>query len=64
MNRPGGYRDLGSARLGTIGEGHWHAAKGEFSYIEDDLDDLSYNSTDLELTAATGRHHWSGRRRP
>jgi hypothetical protein len=51
----GGYRDLGAARLGTIGEGHWHAAAGEFSYIEFNLDDITYNSTDLELTTATGR---------
>jgi hypothetical protein len=52
----GGYRDLGSARLGTIGEGHWHAAAGEFAYIEFDLDDITYNCADLELTAATERH--------
>jgi hypothetical protein len=50
----GGYRDLGSARLGTIGEGHWHAAAGEFSYIEFDLSDITYNATDLDHPSAGG----------
>ena len=46
------YRDLGSARLGTIGEGHWHAADGEFAYLEFDLDDITYNAADLDHPSA------------
>ena len=49
------YRDLGSARLGTMGEGHWHAADGEFAYLEFDLDDITYNAADLDHpTAVSG----------
>jgi hypothetical protein len=42
-----GYRALGSWRLGTIGEGHWHAPDGEFAYLEYRLDDITYNAADL-----------------
>ena len=38
-----GYRDIGSRRVGTIGEGHWHAPDGEFAYLEFDLDQIAYN---------------------
>jgi len=48
------YRDLGSARLGTVGEGHWHAADGEFAYLEFDLDDIIYNVADLDGSSAVG----------
>ena len=42
-----GYRTLGSWRLGTIGEGHWHAADGEFAYLEYRLDDITYDVNGL-----------------
>ena len=42
-----GYRELGPTRLGTIGEGHWHAPDGEFAYLEYSLDDITYNATDV-----------------
>jgi hypothetical protein len=50
-----GYRKLCISRLGTIGEGHWHAPNGEFAYLEYHLDDITYNAADLRLTPTTGR---------
>ena len=49
-----GYRALGSCRLGTIGEGHWHAPGGEFAYLEYNLDDVTYNAADLSQLPTTG----------
>lgn len=37
------YRDIDSRRLGTIGQAHWHAPEGEFTYLEFDLDHIAYN---------------------
>ena len=48
------YRDLGSARLGTIGEAHWHTTDGEFAYLEFDLDAITYNTADLDHPGAAG----------
>lgn len=42
-----GYRALGPSRLGTIGEGRWHAPGGEFAYLEFRLDDITHNAPDL-----------------
>lgn len=42
-----GYHEFGSSRLGTMGEGHWHAPNGEFAYIEYHLDEIAYNAADL-----------------
>ncbi len=48
-----GYRSLGAARLGTLGEAHWHAPDGEFAYLEYHLDDITYNAAGLgELSTA------------
>lgn len=49
-----GHRQLGPARLATIGEGHWHAADGEYAYLEYDLDAIAYNAADLDHGAASG----------
>jgi hypothetical protein len=49
-----GYRALGFWRLGTIGEGHWHAPDGEFAYLEYNLDDVTYNAADLSQPSTTG----------
>lgn len=48
-----GYRSLGATRLGTVGEGRWHAPDGEFAYIEYRLDDITYNAAELDEPAAT-----------
>lgn len=45
-----GYRNIGASRLGTIGEGHWHAPDGEFAYLEYRLDQIAYNPADLGAT--------------
>ena len=39
------YRDFGSRRLATRGEGRWHttAPHGQFAYLEYTLDDITYN---------------------
>ena len=50
-----GYRDLGSWHLGNRGEGHWHAPDGEFSYLEYNLDGITYNARDLHQPRRTGR---------
>ena len=42
-----GYRALGPSRLGTIGEGRWHAPGDEFAYLEFRLDDITYDAPDL-----------------
>jgi len=49
-----GYRKLSSWRLGTNGEGHWHAPEGEFAYLEYRLDDITYNAADLGQPHTTG----------
>ncbi|MEO5900752.1 MAG: DUF6544 family protein, partial [Ilumatobacteraceae bacterium] len=49
-----GYRILGASRLGTVGEGHWHAPEGEFAYLEYCLDDITYNPADLRQPSTTG----------
>lgn len=41
-----GYRQVGSRRLGTVGEGHWHTPSGEFTYLEYDLDNITYDAAD------------------
>lgn len=40
------YRTVGSRRVGTQGEGRWHAPKpeGEFAYLEFNLDQITYNT--------------------
>ena len=50
-----GYRALGPWRLGTVGEGHWHAPEGEFAYLEFHLDNIIYNAADLRPPSTTGR---------
>jgi hypothetical protein len=42
-----GYREMGASHLGTIGEGHWHALDGEFTYLEYNLDAITYNAANL-----------------
>ena len=37
------YRSVGHRRLGTKGEGHWHAPDGEFAYLEYNLDEITYS---------------------
>jgi hypothetical protein len=37
------YRDFGSARLMSRGEGVWHPASGEFAYLQFDLLEIAYN---------------------
>jgi hypothetical protein len=46
------YRSIGSRRVGTVGEGRWHAPDpdGEFAYLEFHIDDIAYN-----VVAATFR---------
>jgi hypothetical protein len=41
----GAYRTIGARRVATHGEGRWHAPEpeGEFSYVELDVDDVTYN---------------------
>lgn len=41
-----GYRNVDSRRLGTNGEGRWHAPEpeGEFAYLEFHLDEITYNA--------------------
>ena len=48
------YRRIGAGRLGTIGEGRWHAPDGEFSYLEYHLDDITYNAANLEQPLKAG----------
>lgn len=50
-----GYREVGLRRLGTVGEGHWHAPDGEFAYLEYNLDDITYNKA--EVRAGNDDHH-------
>ena len=40
------YRTMDSRRVGTHGEGRWHAPKpeGEFAYLEFNLDQITYNT--------------------
>ena len=44
----GRYRILDARRVGTHGEGRWHAPQpeGEFAYLELDLDGITYNAGD------------------
>lgn len=37
------YRTLDGRRVMTYGEARWHAPEGEFSYLEFELDDISYD---------------------
>jgi hypothetical protein len=39
----GDYRDFGSHRLMTKGEGIWHAPAGEYSYVRFNIDAIDYN---------------------
>ena len=39
------YREFGSHRLMSRGEGIWHAAVGDYSYLRFDLDEIEYNVT-------------------
>jgi hypothetical protein len=41
----GGYRTIGHRRIATHGEGRWHAPdpEGEFTYIEFNVDHMTYN---------------------
>jgi uncharacterized protein DUF6544 len=39
----GDYREFGSHRLMARGEGIWHAAAGDYSYLRFDLDAIEYN---------------------
>ena len=39
----GDYREFGSHRLMTRGEGIWHAPAGDYSYLRFDLDAIEYN---------------------
>jgi hypothetical protein len=48
------YRNFGSRRLGTIAEAHWHPPGGEFAYLEYNLDDITYNTTDLTPAPTAG----------
>jgi hypothetical protein len=38
-----GYRQFGSVRLPSGGEGRWHEPQGDYSYIELTLDEVRYN---------------------
>jgi hypothetical protein len=42
------YRTIDSRRVGTRGEGRWHAPEpeGEFAYLEFNLDQITYNTGD------------------
>jgi hypothetical protein len=48
-----GYHKLGSSYLGTIGEARWNAPEGEFAYLEFNLDDITYNATDIRQPKRT-----------
>jgi hypothetical protein len=56
----GGYRTIGSRRIATRGEGHWHAPdpEGEFPYIEFNVDHITYNTRTLPI-ASTHTHRAS-----
>jgi len=47
------YRTIDSRRVGTHGEGRWHAPKpeGEFAYLEFNLDQITYNTGTHQLRA-------------
>lgn len=53
------YRTLGTRRLATHGEGHWHTTdpKGQYTYLEYDLDAITCNprTTPAELTLDPAR---------
>jgi len=63
----GSYRDIDDRRVMSFGEGRWHAPapEGEFTYVEFELDDISYN-TDPEafLAARTRRARRAGAATP
>jgi hypothetical protein len=37
------YREFGSVRLASRGEGRWHEPGGDYAYIDVELDDVEYN---------------------
>jgi hypothetical protein len=39
----GAYRRFGHVRLASRGQGRWRAAEGEYSYIELEIDEVSYD---------------------
>jgi hypothetical protein len=51
----GRYRTIGQRRIATNGEGRWHAPdpEGEFTYIEFNVDHITYNPV-TPLTPTTG----------
>lgn len=38
-----GYRDFGSHRLMSHGEGIWHAAAGDYAYLRFEVEAIEYN---------------------
>ena len=42
-----GYDDIGPRRIGTIGEGRWHPAEGQYTYLEFNLDHSTYNTDNV-----------------
>jgi hypothetical protein len=49
------YRAVGSRRVCTNGEGRWHAPspEGEFTYLEFNLDQISYNTSNAPTPGGT-----------
>ncbi len=50
----GGYRTLGSRRVATHGEAQWHPPEAELTYLEFELDDITYDDPGA-ATAPEGR---------
>jgi hypothetical protein len=42
----GNYRRYGAATLASVGEGRWHPAEGDYTYIELTIDEVEYNTGD------------------
>jgi hypothetical protein len=49
-----GYVDVGARRVATFGEGRWHPDDGAFTYLEFNLDDISYDTSALERQRPVG----------
>jgi hypothetical protein len=49
------YREFGSHRLMTRGEGVWHAPAGDYSYLRLDLDAIEYNLATPLVNSTDGR---------